>query len=432
MERTRLFTFTIAILVFGLLAQSVQADVVPGDVIDKSNYQKIEGLVPDYIVTWVKNGDMTMKIGKLNFDPKKFWAQEVKDNWEANVGQYKIDENNGIIDVKTGKPARGIKGLPFPKPDVKDPKFPVMLMYNNIFEEYFIQGNVRGKAPWLSCTRKGFEKKLLMENYSLILDPAKSKQDYAQLSVFREPFSMAGTGTLALYPLYPLVNGVRFAWAPQLRRVKRLSHRLSGADVHFGFDAAPDDTWAGGPKTSFEEARYKFLGEKDALVPYFSKDPRMVHWNKKRTWIGIGNASTGFEVKPGYETPGWTGAPWHITNVTWVKSKVYVVESTSTVPNYVYGPCEGWIEKGTFKHVYKRNVDRSGKLWKGSYWVIEAIETPDGKYRMTSGNQVCVNMRRDHGELYPGPYRKGCFRQVMVQDMNEKLFTRAGFIKFSK
>ncbi len=419
------------IVLFVLTLQTVQADVASGDVIDKSNYQKIEDLVPDYIVMWVKNGDMTMKIGKLNFDSSKFFPQAVFDHWEENIGKYKIDKDNGIVDTKTGKPARGIKGLPFSKPDINDPKMPVMLMYNNIFSEYFLSGNIRGNQIWLACTRGGLEKRLIMENYSLILDHSRSKQDYGQLSIFREPFGMSGVGTLALYALYPLTNGIRFAWAPELRKVRRMSHRLSGSDVHFGFDAAPDDTWAGGPKTSFEEATYKYLGEKEALIPYFSEDAQKVEWSKEGS-VFMGNSGTGFEVKAGYETPGWKGAPWHITNVVWVKSKVYVIESDSIVPNYAYGPSEGWIEKGSFGHVYKKNVDPNGKLWKGSYWVSRAVETTDGKYRVIKGRQVCVDIRRDHGCIYPGPDRKGGFYEAMVKKMNPKLFTRAGFIKFSK
>ena len=45
----------------GLVTQTVRADVGPGDIIDKSNYEKIEGWVPDYVVGWVKAGDLTMK-----------------------------------------------------------------------------------------------------------------------------------------------------------------------------------------------------------------------------------------------------------------------------------------------------------------------------------------------------------------------------------
>ena len=59
----------VAIFTAGLPAPTVWADVVPGDIIDKTNYQKIETLVPDFILNWIKEGDLIIKIGKLDFDP---------------------------------------------------------------------------------------------------------------------------------------------------------------------------------------------------------------------------------------------------------------------------------------------------------------------------------------------------------------------------
>ena len=43
-------SIAVSCLLLGLLFNVAHADVVPGDVIDKSNYQKIEGLVPDFIL----------------------------------------------------------------------------------------------------------------------------------------------------------------------------------------------------------------------------------------------------------------------------------------------------------------------------------------------------------------------------------------------
>ena len=73
--------FLLALWMFGFPAERVFADVEPGDVIDKSNYEKIENLVPDFVLDWVKTGDLTMKIGKLNYDAKEFYPRVVKENW---------------------------------------------------------------------------------------------------------------------------------------------------------------------------------------------------------------------------------------------------------------------------------------------------------------------------------------------------------------
>jgi hypothetical protein len=39
------------VFAFCMISSAAYADVVPGETIDKTNWQKIQGLVPDYIVT---------------------------------------------------------------------------------------------------------------------------------------------------------------------------------------------------------------------------------------------------------------------------------------------------------------------------------------------------------------------------------------------
>jgi len=421
-----------ALFILGLLIQPVLADVEPGDFIDKSNYEKIEGMVPDFVLDWVKTGDLQMKIGKLNFDAKEFFCQEVKENWQANVGRYKINEHNGMVDTKTGEMARGIKGLPFPEPDPADPTFPVQLMWNYMITENFLQGTIKEKLHWLIIGRGAVEKTLVLDQYYGQMDPTKSEEDFAQLTIFRAPFSMSGTGTLAIYPLDPLKNGIRYAYTPELRRVKRLSHRVAGSDTHFGLDGAPDDSWCGGPKTNIEEGKYRTIGERDALVCYFSPDSRKLEWNKDGS-LGMGYAETGLKHTLGFEDDSWQGAPWHIMNLVWVKSKVWIVESRSTDPNYGYGPCEGWIEQGTFHHAYKRITDPSGKLWKGAYYPGQGVETTDGKYRLLKNIAwIEVDMRRDHASTLCSAHREGTYRTIFAKDVDPMIFTRAGFIKFYK
>jgi hypothetical protein len=414
------------------LVQMVQADVQPGDVIDKSNFQKIEGMVPDYILEWVKSGELAMKIGKLTYDPKVFWSKEILDNWQANIQRFTIDEHNGIMDKTTGKPAHGIKGLPFPEPDPADPRMPMMLMWNKLIIENVSQGNLRENQLWLSVTRGGLEKTVEMENLIYVYDPAKSPYEWANLSVFRQPYNMAGTGTLIIKALYPMDTSIQYGYATELRRLKRLSDRMSGCDTHFGFDNADDDTWAGGPKAHVDEGTYKFIGERDAVIPYLAESPTLAEWNE-RGELEYGFKKTGIRLNAGFETPGWTGAPWHFTNIIWVKTRAYVVESRSTDPNYAYGPVEGWIEKGTFSHSYKRVTDPNGKLWKGSYEVAQAFGSKDMKFGLIDNfAYVIVDVRREHGSTFPFSYREGGYKSIMVQNLNENLFTPGGFLKFSK
>jgi len=82
---------------------------------------------------------------------------------------------------------------------------------------------------------------------------------------------------------------------------------------------------------------------------------------------------------------------------------------------------------------YKRITDPSGKLWKGAYSPGQAVETPDGEFRLVRDCAwVQVDMRRNHGSIVTGPYRQGTFRKLFAKDVDKKLFTRAGFVKFYK
>lgn len=417
------------ICVLALAPSAARADVVPGETVDKSSWQKVDGLVPDFILEWVKNGDLTMKIGQLDFDPQQLWSKDVRESWDANKGRYAIDDQNGIVDATTRAKVRGVQGLPFPEVDPADPTMPIQLMWNRLFMEFFLQGPIHEIQHWFGVTRRGLEKTLVLENLNRPLDPARFDQDYAQITAFRQPFNMSGTGSLALSPLHPSAEGIRYAFTPELRRVKRLAYRISGSDVHFGLDNAPDDSWAGGPKYSIEEGTYRLIGERDALIPYARTKLQVFDWNADGE-LAVG-ANAGLEMRFGFDEPGSPGAPWHPLGLEWVKTRVWVIESRSKDPSYVYGPCEGWVVKGTYFASYKRVTDTSGKLWKGVYFPALGMRSRDGNWALNWNlGWMEVDMRRDHGSAMPGAYRKGTFRRLFAKSAPETLFTRAGFTTF--
>ncbi len=115
----------------GLLAVIIapaRGDVVPGETIDKSNWQKVEGLLPEPVLNYVKKGDYILRIGKLNYDP--VWEPEFQKASEANAGKYDLDEDGTIVDPKTGKRPDHIYGFPFPKIDPNDPKAAAKIAWN--------------------------------------------------------------------------------------------------------------------------------------------------------------------------------------------------------------------------------------------------------------------------------------------------------------
>ncbi len=423
--------FAFAMLMVVLSAGWAFADVAPGDVIDKTNVQKIEGLVPGYIVKWVKAGDMTMKIGKLDYHPMDNLQPAFQD--KSNVGRYKIIEHNGLMDVKENKKhphPHDVKGFPFPEVDTSDPTAPVQMMYNFNFHEY-------GTWPlhfndfWLLVSRDGKVKTFEIEAYRIVFDK-KATYDHGDVSRFKQPFNYAGTGSLVCNYIDPLKDGLRFVYSPLIRRVKRMSHRLPGSESNFDVYVTPDNAWGGGPRTDIENGRYKFIREQTALVPYLGKKPVTAVKNKNGGYE-TGFRGTGNKVAIGFEVPGWKGAPWHPDGVIWVKRPVYVIEVTSVNSNYRWGPSEGWIEKDTFAAIFKSNTDVNGNPWTGMYWVRQAFKSDDGKYQdLHFAVQVIVDLKSDKGSVFPNSRREGGFRTVWIKNVQKNLFTRAGFVKFTR
>ena len=110
--------------------------------IDKSNWMKLEGFVPDPVLDWVKKGEWVLKIGELKFDPGGHLPEFALEAMETNVGKYGLDQEGGIITPKTGKRPEHTIGLPFPEIDLNDPEAAVKIIQNNHFWA-FLTGDLK-------------------------------------------------------------------------------------------------------------------------------------------------------------------------------------------------------------------------------------------------------------------------------------------------
>jgi|GEM_PF-3177847 len=94
------------VLVIGLLILTVdtaRADVSPGDVIDQTNWEKAQGLLPEPVLEWVKEGDFILNIEKPNFELADCFPPFQIEAFRTSVGKYELDADGGIIEVKAGK-----------------------------------------------------------------------------------------------------------------------------------------------------------------------------------------------------------------------------------------------------------------------------------------------------------------------------------------
>src|SRR5262245_62380935 len=103
----------VAVAMTTLAVVAARADVKPGETLDKSNWQKAEGLLPEEILKHYREGEYVNPIGEWPAD-KYNWPPDLLAGTKANEGKFTIGPEGGIIDKSTGKQPPFIIGHPFP------------------------------------------------------------------------------------------------------------------------------------------------------------------------------------------------------------------------------------------------------------------------------------------------------------------------------
>jgi len=421
-----------------LLAQSALADVKPGDVIDKANWQKVEGLLPDYMLEWVKKGDWVLNIGDPQWKPGDFLPPaflKARDE-KRNKGRYKLDDKKGIVDVKSGKKyPRDIVGIPFSVIDPQDPDAGYKVAYNAYYtrSEKEYAGNSIKKFIQQNISRKGkVEKEVRAFQYRYFPEREKTKYDYFTIAGYSAPYNLAGLSAMTYATNNPTLNMQRWTYIPQLRKVRRLSHVIRGSEAGAGTTVAVDDLWAGGPYYKVVDGVYKFIAKKEMLVPVC---PQIIRMKKEADGYSVKGISNGQRFLVGREKEGWKAAPWAFVSAVWVKRTVYEVEYKATDPKYRYGTCRGWFDAELYTSCYNMITDRKDKFWKGIVWALAGLENEDQSYRLSdSGSLRCVyDVNRDLATMSWSFLHKGCsFELLLEKAIDPGIFTPGGYLKFSK
>ena len=291
MRRFSLQTVSAFALCLALL-QPTQAfpDVSPGDVIDKTNWQKAEGLVPDELLGWIKKGEFTLEVGELNYNPRDYEPPYALEALSANKGKYALDENGWIVEKETGKRWENIVGHPFPEIDLEDPKVGEMIVYNRSYTQY-IGGNVVApfSTDYVKDSGYGRSTKGLMHNMVMDGNPKSVERrnpdrvEKYQIFVARSPYDIAGTAVMTWRYFDPQKQDNTFAYVPAIRRVRRMSSG-NRSDALFGSDFAVDD--AGGYDGKVTAMEWKFLRKQEALVPFPSSSPG-THRRRRGRWMAV-------------------------------------------------------------------------------------------------------------------------------------------------
>ena len=436
MRRTRIVgIYLLGIWMLFGLASVTSADVSVGDVVGKKDWEKAEGLLPDALLGWLKNGEFVMKVGELNYDPKEYRNPAAVQSLEANKGKYDLDAEDMIIEKATGNLPEFIQGIPFPESelDVNDPQAGTKIMYNKFYGTY-VQGNE--KFPfgtiWLS-RNGGFEREVKCEWQQYPLDgfaghkDQKNKEGYERFALIRvlAPFDIAGTNIL-LMRYRGLKQDSTLAYVPAIRRVRRMSP-ANRSDSFIGSDACVDDAWCfDGKVTAF---KWELLRKQEALMPYLDENPQPLEKGKLDAWLTGKNMK---QIGYGYQDKEWTGAPWMPTNLVWVKRPTYVIKMTPKDPYYNYGTQYMWVDaEVNLMTTYKVIYDRAEKYWKVMWYSYSAYASPDGAMKLISGgSMVAVDDRTDHGTIirFPEPDNTWTF----FAELDKNNYSLGGFQKLCK
>ena len=409
------------------------AELAPGTVIDKTNAEQADGLIPDPVLNWVKKGDGSMTVGDLPYDPNEFLPPAAKEYLESNKGKYDVDAEGLIVDLKTGKLPEFIDGLPFPEIDQKDPHAGEKIMYNKHYYSYAVGPiQVPFQVSWVG-RKTGFEREIIMDYWTYLLDgypPAREESnpenvEMHSLIIALAPYDIRGTNILLWRYRNERLDST-FAYVPAIRRVRRMSP-ANRSDSFLGSDFCVDDAWGYGGK--IQTFNWKLVEKKDQLIPFIAGPPIKLAKNDAGEWASQSEDRT---ITYGYKTEGWQGAPWWPTSgITYVNRPTYILECSAKDKYYNYGPQQLWVDAGLWTPTYKVISDRSGAYWKVEWQALNALQTEDKSYQ-TSGlaNMMAFDDRSQHGCVLVLTHPDNSTRYLAQHDRND--FSLGGFQKLCK
>jgi hypothetical protein len=424
----------IPILAVGLLLALrvvVSGEEASREIIDKTNWEKAEGLVPDCLLEWVKTGEFILPVGELEFDPYEFWPAFALESRQKNLGRFELNEKDELIDAKTGKLATFWLGFPCPNVDPDDPKAAVKIVYNKQYMSGIL-GPKRfttflswiGRSGWERNIEVWFRDIYLMGCPQVRKYPnPKDMQRYSLVSI-RRPYDMAGTASMN-WRYLSAKQDVSYAYVPAIRRVRRTSP-ANRSDGMFGSDFTADDILAyDGKVPAFE---WRLVGKQEALVPFVSeKILRCERIEKGEIMMSRDMQASQY----GFHDQDWQGAPWCPLDIAYVKRPVWVIEATPKDRYYNYGKQYIWTDGKADTPYYKIVFDRAGKFWKLIMVINGGFQTDDKTFRIIDFmDHVIVDAKREHASYAKNFNPDTQFVWYANIDLND--FTLAGFQKYCK
>ena len=376
------------------------ADDAPADglkagvVLDQSNYQLAEGLLPPEILEHYKTGGYANPI--VDYPAGTFnWPPDFKASTEKNAGQYKLSEEGSVVLNSTGEQPPYILGYPFPIIDPADPQAGAKIVWNFFYITWFFGSlHAQSQVNWVNPT--GLERRsdqdVRFKYYDGIAEHEKvpNPQNFSvqQLVVAQSPADLAGTAALNWRYRDPSKRDSAWAFVPALRRVRAVSP-ANRSDGFLGSDMSQDDGpfFDGKP----EDFNWTLKGEKDMLRIV---DPLNLQGKSNSVWVPTGGwrANWADDLKIiGYQDPTWKGLAWAPRSAALAKRRFWVVEGTPKDRYYLYGKLELYFDKETFQGSWNRKFSWQGELLNTLQvmaYNLAAYTRPDGRVDYIQGSNM--------------------------------------------
>lgn len=336
--------------------------------VDKSNWQVLNGLMPENALNWVKTGEMIVRYGNLTYDPAKVMPSWVLESKKENVGKYKLSDKGAIVETATGKYPKFIKGIPFPDIRRNDPDAAAKVMWNASYMRN-AQGALRNLLELKFYGRNtGYERSYWVDWYSKPFDayepgqsePNPNNFESVNQIVIKSPYDMAGTAMMT-WRYRTNKENMQYGYVPAIRRVRQLTP--SGrSDALFGSDYCQDD----GGYSSYDGAinyfNWKMIGEGECIGAFVGDNPCLVTRNNR----GEMEFELAGRVQFSYEKKGPrnSAAPWFMDSAVWAKRPVWIIEGIPKDTYYNFGRQIFYVDKETNLAYWKVIHDRNGKYWR--------------------------------------------------------------------
>ena len=360
------------------------APLKPGDILNQSNWQKAEGLLPPEILNHYKHGEYVNRI--VAFPEGSFhWPPDFLEATKKNEGHFAIGKHGEVVDKATGTQPPVLLGFPFPTIDEKDPQAGIKILWNYFYLNWY-WGNLHAEAQvnWVGV--HGLERRSDQDVNFMFYDgtpvgervPNPENFLTQQLIVVRAPADLNGTASLNWRYRDPSKRDSSWAFVPALRRVRAVSP-ANRSDGFLGSDMSQDDGPFFDGKT--EDFTWTLKGEVDQLRLV---DPLNLEGQGRSEWLPGGGWRAFWPDIPylGYHDPNWKGVGWAPIAMALAKRHFYVVEGVPQDKYYLYGRLELFIDKTTFQGAWNRKFSWQGELL-NTFQVVaynpRPYTRPDGK-----------------------------------------------------